>query len=76
MFLDGNAKVGEAKVYATRKEMSQDLEIKELRAGFVEAINRLDFARSVIVKKSSKDCAEAGFKASKKELRDIIKKYK
>ena len=56
--------------------IQQEKQITALRAGFKQAINRLDFARSVIVKRSNLRVAEANFRASKKELRDIVKEFK
>lgn len=41
MFLDGNAKVGEAKVYATKKEYSLEKELEVCLKDLTDVMNKL-----------------------------------
>ena len=49
MILDGNSKVGSAKVYATQKEMDQEKQIEKLKADLKREQDKLEIADNILM---------------------------
>jgi chromosome condensin MukBEF ATPase and DNA-binding subunit MukB len=57
------------KIASTNKELYKQMKlVTQLQDALEEAVNRLDFAKEVIVKKENKDIAEANYEASRESL--------